>query len=337
MPQYYCSISEILADLTLDGIRDEAKLMQFVRSASQVISRRGHLIPTTEQRKYDGNGETDLWIDELLAITAFSLLDGDTVYTLTSADYLLHPANRWWEHGPYTRLEVDADSTQIGTWIKGQQNVQITGHWGLYEETRATAVTVASQDISSTSLAVSNGAGISPGMLLLIGTEQEAVEATGAASDSATNMSEALDNSEEDVDVVSAAVLNVGEIIKIDFEQMKVLDIVSNTLLVARGYNGTKRTTHLTNADVYVYRTFTVTRAANGTTAAIHTTADISRYIAPDEVNYLARQIAGLMLKKSQSGWAGKVGNAETGETFYQNEFPRDPIKEIMSHYTVVR
>jgi hypothetical protein len=85
-----------------------------------------------------------------------------------------------------------------------------------------------------------------------------------------------------------------------------------------------------------VYRTVTATRAVNGTTAAAHSTAAASRYIPPADVNWLCRQMAGLMHKKAQSGFSGKVGNAELGETFYYNEFPGQ-IKEIQKNYRVVQ
>lgn len=330
--QIYCTLQDVLDDLTINGVRDDAHVMKFIRAASKFFEQRGgQFIPITEQRKYNGDSGYDLWVDPLLAITAFSVLDGSTTYTLTSVDYQLNPAARWWPNGPYTRLEIDLDG-QIGTWIKGQQNVQITGRWGLYEETRALSATVTTDGTSYLLLSASGG--ISPGAVLLVGSEQMYVDSFGTPTDSTANLNEALDNSEEEIDVTSGAAFNAGEIIRVDFEQMRVLDIVSNTLLVVRGYNNTKRVTHTTTTDVYVYRTFNVTRAVNGTTQAVHATgAAVNRYVAPDDVNYLCRQIAGLMLKKSQSGWAGKVGNADTGETFYFNEFPNDPIGKIMRGY----
>jgi hypothetical protein len=85
-----------------------------------------------------------------------------------------------------------------------------------------------------------------------------------------------------------------------------------------------------------VYRTFTVSRGVNGTTAAAHSSKAISRYMAPYDVNWLARQMAGLMWKKARSGFAGKVGNQELGEVFYQNEFP-EQIKQVRANYRIVR
>jgi len=77
-----------------------------------------------------------------------------------------------------------------------------------------------------------------------------------------------------------------------------------------------------------------VRRGVNGTTAAAHSTAAIYRYEVPESVNYLCRQIAGLMRAKAETGWSGKSGNAETGETFYFNEFPKQ-IRDIQENFSV--
>lgn len=69
--------------------------------------------------------------------------------------------------------------------------------------------------------------------------------------------------------------------------------------------------------------------------AAAHTNAAVSKYLVPDDVSWLCRQIAGLMVKKAESGFAGKSGNEATGETFYFNEFPSQ-IKEIKKNYRIV-
>jgi hypothetical protein len=164
---------------------------------------------------------------------------------------------------------------------------------------------------------VSNGAKVSPGDVVLIDSEQELVEATGAVTDSTANTAEALDASEEEVDVNDGTQVNAGEVIRVNFEQMRVLDIATNTLLVNRGYNGTKRTTH--------------------DTAATHSSDTIYRYLPPYDVGYLCRQMAALMLKKAQSGFAGKVGSVELGEVFYMQEFPKEVLDRVIREYAKAR
>src|SRR3972149_5518329 len=70
MDRLYCTLAEVLGDLELNGVKSEKKLMDFIRAASLVIDNRGGwFIPTTEARRFAGNGQADLWGDPLLAIT----------------------------------------------------------------------------------------------------------------------------------------------------------------------------------------------------------------------------------------------------------------------------
>jgi len=328
MDRLYCTLAELIDDLELMGVKSEAKALGFIRAASQWIDKRGWFIPTTASRSFDGSGCVRQWIDPLLSVTSLTV----NSTALTASEYVLYPRTKHWENGPYTSLEKETG----GAWTDEENAFVIVGKWGMYDSTRSLTATVANQTDTATTIVVSSGAEFSPGCVLLIGSEQELITATGEATDSTANLAEDLDATEEAIDVSSGSVINVGEVVRVDFEQMYVLSKQTNTLLVVRGWNGTAKTTHANAADVYVYRTFAVKRGINGTTAAAHLTAAIARYVPPDDVNYLCRQIAGLMLKKAQSGFAGKVGNAELGEVFYFNEFPNDPIKKVMENYRIV-
>ena len=334
----YCTIDELVDDLEMAGVKawKEDQVLDKIRAASDFIDNKfGMFIPYTEAKRIDGHGEIDLFIPPLLAVASI-VNDGTTI---TSANYLLYPRNRHWQNGPYTRLSVDPDATQFSYWTDEEDVVVVTGRWGKYEESIDTGATVANTTsiaADGTSLLVGNGSKLSPGMVLLIEIEQLLVTATGAATDSTANTSEALDASEEEIDLNDASLVNTGEIVRIDFEQMRILDKLSNTVLAERGYNGTKRVAHTTSADVYVYRTFTVKRGANGTTAAAHNNGTaISRYIVPYDVNYLCRQVAALMMRKAETGFAGKTGNVELGEVFYHNEFP-EQIEKVAKNYRIV-
>ncbi len=329
----YCTLAELLDDLDEPGALKEAAVMRYIRAASDYIDQKiGRFIPVTETRRYDGNGLLEMFIDLCLAVTSLTL----DATAITSTQYLLYPRSRHWENGPYNVLIIDPDATELSCWTAERDVVIIVGRWGLYEDTEATGATVSSQSSSETSLAASSGAAVSPGAVLLIESEQELVTATGDPSDSTANTNEAVDISEEEIDVTDGTKVYTGETIRVDYEQMLVIGIKGNTLMVRRGYNGTAKATHSTSTDVYVYRTFTVSRGVNGTTAAAHSSKAISRYMAPYDVNWLARQMAGLMWKKARSGFAGKVGNQELGEVFYQNEFP-EQIKQVRANYRIVR
>lgn len=72
--------------------------------------------------------------------------------------------------------------------------------------------------------------------------------------DSTTDLNEDLDNSETGVDVDDTAVFRVGDVIRVDSEQMLITakTVTGNTLTVTRGYNSTSAVTHSNNANVYV-------------------------------------------------------------------------------------
>lgn len=336
--QYYCTLGELITDLEINGpTPDEAAMMRHIRRASQFIGRwLGKFIPTTEARRFDGNGEEDLFIDECVAVTAVSN-DGDAI---TSTQYLLYPRNRHWDNGPYTQISIDPDATELSVWTAEKDVVVITGRWGKYEETESTGAAVGNTTklaAGGTSLVVDNGALVSPGMVLLVDSEQIAVEATGAVTDSTADTNGTLAATDESVVVSDGAKVSSGEVIKIENEEMKVLSISGNALAVVRGWGGTAKAAHTTGKDVYAYRTYTISRGVNGTTDADHLNGvAISRYIPPWDIDWLAVKIAALMHQNAASKFAGKVGNAELGETFYFNVFTSD-IKEIRRNYRIVR
>jgi len=334
MSQIYCSVGDLLEDLDIDGVRNqsETRILDKIKFASRWIENNiGKFIPMSETRRYDGDGTKEMNVDPILAVTSIV----DDLITLGSTEYLLYPRNRLWRNGPYVRIKIDPDATSLYNWSLEDDIIVITGKFGLYEESIVTGATVASQTDSSTSLVVDDAHGITPGAVLLIESEQESVDAVGAATDSTANTSTAMDLDDEQVTLTDGTKVKIGEVIRINFEQMKVIDISGNDILVQRGWNKTMRVAHLTAQDVYIYRTFTVTRGANGTSAAAHTNKAISRYVVPADILSLCKQMAGLMLRKTDSEYAGKVGNAATGETFYFNEFPKETIDRISAAYFV--
>ena len=73
----------------------------------------------------------------------------------------------------------------------------------------------------------------------------------------------------------------------------------------------------------------------NGTTAEAHSEKAISRYAPPDDINFLCRKMSGLMWKDAQSGFAGKAGNADLGEVYYYQAFPKTTIQRIENNYFI--
>jgi len=336
MKRPYCTIAEIIDDLKLTGLPSgETAMMRHVRAASRWIEEKtGSFYPVTAAKTFRGKGASELWIPPLLSVSSIAV-DGDA---LTSSEYELRPLAKHWEDGPYTCVSLAVDEPALAVFDLDSV-VVITGTWGLYDATEALGQTLPAQMLAAdVSFAGSDGSKFSPGMMLRIESEQILITATGAFTDSTTNTSGALDESQETIPLVDGTKVAVGEVIRIEFEQMKVLDVQTNTAYVKRGWNQTTIVSHLTNQDVYVLRTFAIDRGCNGTTAALHAqTTAISRQLVPEDVNYLAREIAALMQKKSESSFAGRIGNAESGETAYFNEFPKDPIDKILSQYGIFK
>jgi len=260
-----------------------------------------------------------LYVDPLLSISSVSN------NSVTVTDYDPFPVNRYWPNGPYTRLISESIDWDV---------VDIVGSWGKYSESVSVSTETVTQLVGDTTLVVADGANITPGMVLLVGSEQELTTGWGSTSAAVSQLNGAIDEAQEEIVVDNGAEFHEGEVIQLSTEDMFVRMIRANILVVARGWNGTTKASHLDNAAIAVCRTVNVTRGVNGTTAVAHNTAALQRYLVPQDVNWLCREMAGLMHKKAQSGFAGRVGNAETGESFYYNEFPGQ-IKEVARNYRI--
>lgn len=327
MDRLYCTIAEIEMDLNLPGVKSEESLMRHIRAASQFIEQQlGQFIPRTETLRFNGMGATELLVPPLLAITSITN-DGNSL--IEGIHYMMSPSRRCWDNGPYSSL-VRIDG---GYWSSLDEGVVIAGSWGFYAHSEAMGALATSANMTDTTLTVPDGSKCSPGMVLLIDSEQMLVEKTGDVSNSGTELSADATENTEEIAVTDGMKVKMGEVIKIGFEQMKVLDIESNTVLVARGWNESRRANHSNGAQVQVFRTFNVVRGANGTTPATHSNAEVSRLVPPGDVNYLCRQVAALMLKKSQTGFVGRAGNDDLGTGFWVNEFPRHQIEAVRSNY----
>lgn len=322
--QILCSVTELVTDLRLNG--DESRLMQRIRDASQFILRNlGRFIPATETRVLAGVSTETLDLGApLLSISAVRV-DGIAV-----TDYTPYPSSRCWENGPYTWL------TRAAGW--GQQ-VEIDGQWGLYDDRQDMGIAV-DQLINAVTLITTDGSLLSPGMVLLIGSEQELItagnggERSPAPTAAVSLLNGAIDNASEEFTVDNGAEFFAGEVLQIGTEDLYIRKIGGNQLVCSRGWNSTTKTAHVDNAPISVYRSYTVLRAVNGTTAAAHANEAIQRYLPPADVHWLALQIAALMRQKALTAFGGRAGSSELGETFYINEFPRQ-IADIQKNYSI--
>lgn len=334
--QTFCTVADLVADAQAPGA-DETRMFQAISEACAYLQKRiGWFIPVTLTRYFNGKDLEKLLVPPLLAISAISN-DGTL---LTAADYILKPDEGFWPYGPFSEVNVNPESNILLRWTGEINAVEITGRWGKYERSAAIGATVADttqQDASQLTLKVSNGAKASPGMVLLVGSEQEHVTGWGDPTSSITLCSSAVAVADEYITVVDASLVNIGEIIRLEFEQCRVKDTntTNDRLSVIRGWNGTNRVTHAISTPVDVYRTVSVVRGVNGTTAVVHANGvAISRYLAPEDVQYLTKEIAYLMVNKAKSNYQGRTGNQDTGMVFYNDALPEYDIRKIEEQYS---
>ncbi len=328
--QVYTNVKLVMDALGLPG--DEKGLLERCREASAHIqSVIGAFIPVTGSKNFIGDFDPNslygyaFLLDPLIAMTAITDANGNSV---PSDSYKFHPVNRAWENGPYLRLESNYDEHNL------------SGRWGLYEEWISSGLSGTLASSSATSLSLTNGGILWPGCVIKLESEQCLVTAGqgGENSPSPTTatatVANSLDETDEVISVTNGAEFSGGEVIRIDHEDMLIRRIATNDLIVQRGWNNTQRAAHLLAAAISVYRTVTIERGVNGTTAAAHTSAAISLAKIPTDVAALATQIAALLRGKAQTGYTGRAGNAEAGESFWINEFPRGPIKAVKEAYS---
>ena len=173
-------------------------------------------------------------------------------------------------------------------------------------------------------------------VLFLDSSEQELITATGAPTAAVTTLSQAMTATDDVLTPVNVALVNVGEMIRVDFEKMLVVDKNATQLSVYRSWNKTKASAHLASASVDAYRTFTVSRGVNGTTAAAHAQGiEINRYVPPEDINFLCRSIAALMKKLADSQFAGRTGDGQLGTVFYNDAFPKDTLEKLEENYAL--
>lgn len=323
--QLYCSVQEVVTDLKLNG--DEPRLLQRIRDASQFVERQlGQFLPVTATRTFVGVSTETLNIKEPLLTISAVRVDGVAV-----TDYTPWPAARCWDRGPYTWL------TRAAGW---GTTVEIDGVWGLYDDAQDLGITV-DQTINAQTLSVADGSLLSPGMVLLVGNEQELIVAgnggdrSPAATAAVSVVTAAVDIEAEAIAVTNGAEFRVGEVLQIGTEDLYIRQIGGNQLVCSRGWNGTMRAAYLVDTAIRVYRTYTVQRAVNGTKAAAHAGVSALRCMPPADVYWLTVQIAALMRQKAQTAFGGRAGNPETAESFYINEFPRLQIDKIAENYAI--
>jgi hypothetical protein len=239
-----------------------------------------------------------VWLldDELISATSVTV-DGAPI----SGDvYALQPANGG---PPYSRIEVDrADGGDIA----------ITGLFGYRDDHVPAGVLAEAVDDAETFVDVTDSAAVGVGSLIRVDTERMIVTGKRLLSTGQTLQGPlTATESAQAVSVTNGALFAPDEILLVDAERLRVLDVAGNTLIVRRAVDGSTLAAH-TGSTIYAPRTLIVERGALGSTAAEHdTAAAIERHAVPSLINQLAVAETLVALAQETTNYARKIGQGE--------------------------
>lgn len=142
--------------------------------------------PRIGTNHYDGTGRNYLRLrDDLLTVTSITIRlatrDSGTILPAADTDYYLENDQGAYEPGPYRKIILHRYGV-VSAFGSGYHVTDVAGVWGNSNVTVPTGITVTSglaADATVTTFAAS-AAGLSPGMTLLIGTEQIYVSDVGS-------------------------------------------------------------------------------------------------------------------------------------------------------------
>jgi len=276
---------------------------------------------------FDQPGGHDLWV--------MTQMQSPSGTTIPLWQVFLEPVNRkpgW----PFTRMELDRSTT--AAWGAGptpQHSIWVTGTWGWYSPVAAGTLT-ASAGTSDATVMVSDGSQAGAGDVLILepgtaaapfpaypGTAGALGAVTGercivtGKSAAATGLTQSgagcSTQSASDValSTTGSGILNVGEVILLDQEQMLITDITGSVATVKRAWNGTILQSH-SAATVNAYRQLSVLRGQLGTTAASHAQASaVAVHRAPGLIRDLSIAESLNRVLQETSGYARTAGSGE--------------------------
>ncbi|MFD9618498.1 hypothetical protein ACFWB2_14680 [Streptomyces virginiae] len=314
---WYCSREDVKSALDFkETARSDAKVDRVIESASRSIEALCHrrFYPTLATRRFDWPGEQSarpwrLWLgsNELISVSAMS--SGSTVFT--AGEYLLRRSDDL-DEPPYTRVELDLNSSASFGGSTMQQAISVTGLFGFRDDEIAAGTVAGAIDTSAVRLDVTDSSAIGVGSLIRIGTERLTVTAK-SQKDTGQNLQAPIgaNAGEVTVAVSDGTAFSVGEVLLLDAERMLVVDIAGNNLIVKRNWDGSVLAAH-TSTDIYAPRTLTVTRGVLGTTAqAVSNGASIARWEPPGPVRELCIAESLNSLQQALAGYARTAGSGD--------------------------
>ncbi len=319
----YCTREDVKSALDIKvTARNNVQVDRAIQAASRAIDGQMHRVfYSTRTTKYTDWPNFQyaypwrIWLDaaELADVT-------QTVPVVTTGPDLIPAANIIWGHPryspPYTYLELDrSTSSSFGHGATPQRDVAITGVFGFDLRTApAGALAAAVSDTTSTALTLTNGAVAGVGDTIVVDNERMLVTEKTSVTTSQTQQGSGcstVSNADNTLGVTDGTQYAVNEVLTLDSERLLVLDIIGNSLIVKRGWDGTVLAAH-TGATVYALRRLTVTRGGFGTTAATHTSSTaVSKALVPSLIRELAVAEAAVMVVQELGAYAATQGSGD--------------------------
>jgi hypothetical protein len=298
---------------------DEA-LEAFSRLHEKKCQRPGGLFPSLRTISLDWpdiNQPTSwrLWLAPDHAISIVSLTSGGQ--TITGS--LLATGDGTTSDGPpYNQIQLDRAGSDFLTAGSTPQRSVAATLWMGYRDDQRSAGTLAAaiSSTSATTCTVSDSTLSGVGDQLIIDSERLVVTDCALTTTSQTITGNiAADKAVTTVPVSSGAAFSYGEVITVDAERMKIVDISGDNLIVIRAWDASVLAAHTSGATVYAPRLLTVARGTQGTTAATHAQgAAIARWKPPGESTTLVLAEVINELHQEAAGFARQTGGGADGE-----------------------
>ena len=321
MGAHYATREDITSTLEDQStVRFHKLIDQKLETASRAVDTLTHreFAPFIGARKFDypnyeltRNNQLDLKGKWLNTVSAFdnggTALSAPDDYTLLRSDGIDAP--------PYTKIEITNGLIQ-GTSFDGAWSAVITGEWGWVDrKNRATLDTAVDSDDTALILDPVNARlDVGVGSALYIGTEWMLVTDRTWNGIGVMLSDLTVNRNNNSIQVSDASVYAVDEMIRIDGERMRVIDIDTDldVIYVERALFGTVLAAHDSAPNIYAQRTFIVERGALGSTAAAHDAAvNVAVNAYPGLVHALTVAETLNLLEQDSAAWSRTVGSGD--------------------------
>lgn len=303
--------------------RNNAQIRRCIESGSRSIDGarvgQGQLgrrfYPETLTRYFDAPTSRPAWqlpLGEYELISVTSITSGGV--TITPGDYILQPEN---DGPPYDRIDLNQAVYSSWPHATAQRAIGIAGQWNFRaDEELVGALTsqlgAAAGDVAAVAW---NTARIGTGNILRIDDERVVIRER-TWSDSGQNLgAPGLTASMAGivVPVTTGSAYAADEVLLVDGEKMRVVDVAGNNLIVIRAWDGSVLAAHDAGADVYTLTGVQLDRGQLGTTAAVHdSAAAIYRHIIPGLVDDLCLAESLNQLQQELGAYGRSAGSGES-------------------------